>query len=56
MGIEKEDACCRLTNVSTEVKNELVERKYNERRIKEGNENNDMRCITCNCDRNKRIG
>jgi hypothetical protein len=38
--------------VSTEVKNDLVEGKYNERRFKKENEKN-MRSKTCDCDRSK---
>jgi hypothetical protein len=49
MGIEKQ-------NVSTEVKNELVEGKYNGRRIKKGNEKNDTRCTISDFDRNKTNG
>ena len=42
--------------MSTEVKNELMEGKYNERRIKKGNGKNDTRCTISDCDRNKRNG
>jgi hypothetical protein len=56
MGIEKKDVRCRLTDVSTEVKNELVEEKYNGRGIKKGNEKNDTRCTINDFDTNKRTG